>query len=606
MSETKSDVGIAINPLNANTSSSSSSSSSAHPIFTTSRIPNEGFNGEDLNRISDADSGGSAFQQDVDEKIDYVYRTPNVNFSLSQFIVEFVAHITFPLMFWYHPYAHKWLPISLAPLALYFNYFAPTFMWIMNIMAFNSKVVPLRECLLPTMFFVYHRLMVSLKYASLTPEEYAHIMHLTDVNRVNQAHQQIQILDSWHGPLRFHVFEFEIVSAAIIVGANLDQHFFLLPKAEENFEVPTENIKSFGFDNLDQLASTTPYQLWSNYLVKNLKDHSYESILTPEGAMKPLACGQLPLTEFIRSLIEFGRNHTIKPKFLYTPAIFCYGFVVSFMPLFFRLRNVIPLDSYGNVYYALSILVGFPFSVVNFMFLKYIIMDVLERKTIAAALSRLIRAESINLCDELWLQDMPTLSVKIEQNLYTWMYARLIMMNFGQRREFRRDIYMGTFLVVVSLLTIETVSQFASCKDYEDIHQTLVNPGTIQLIVFIVVTFFLIEYFIFAAAVTNDEYKGHGDIIMLNMINLESQLARKRTCDEIRDSDRKLQDAVEAMDKILEKISRSNESYCLKILGFEATLMVVWTVATTLCAIFIFIVTIIYDNLTGQSIIGNT
>ena len=68
----------------------------------------------------------------------------------------------------------------------------------------------------------------------------------------------------------------------------------------------------------------------------------------------------------------------------------------------------------------------------------------------------------------------------------------------------------------------------------------------------------------------------------------------------------KLQDAVEAMDKILEKISRSNESYCLKILGFEATLMVVWTVATTLCAIFIFIVTIIYDNLTGQSIIGNT
>ena len=54
-------------------------------------------------------------------------------------------------------------------------------------MAFNSKVVPLRECLLLTMFFVYHRLMVSLKYASLTPEEYAHIMHLTDVNRIDQA-----------------------------------------------------------------------------------------------------------------------------------------------------------------------------------------------------------------------------------------------------------------------------------------------------------------------------------------------------------------------------------------------------------------------------------
>ena len=95
--------------------------------------------------------------------------------------------------------------------------------------------------------------------------------------------------------------------------------------------------------------------------MKNLKDHRYESILTPEGAMKPLDCGKLSLTEFIRSLIEFGRNHTIKPKFLYTPAIFCYGFVVSFMPLFFRLTHVIPLDyTYGNVYYALFNFGGVP------------------------------------------------------------------------------------------------------------------------------------------------------------------------------------------------------------------------------------------------------
>ena len=69
----------------------------------------KGFNGEDFNRISDADSSDN---NKVYEKIDYVYRTPNVNFSLSQFI-EFVAHCL--PMFWYHPYAHKWLPISLAP-----------------------------------------------------------------------------------------------------------------------------------------------------------------------------------------------------------------------------------------------------------------------------------------------------------------------------------------------------------------------------------------------------------------------------------------------------------------------------------------------------------
>ena len=613
MFETKQQDDRSISLVGVNETNSSSSSSSSSPeksrseeinfwssLFSASEGSEETDNGHGISR--------SESQVVEDEKIDYVYRTPNVNFSLYQFIVEFIAHVGFPFTFWYYPYTHKWLPLSLSPPSLYFNYLAPAFFWIMIAMSLNSESVSFEEALLPAMFYLYHRLMVSLKYGSLTPAEYNHMLSLSDPHRVNQCHQQIQILDSWHGPLRFHVFEFEIISAAIIVGCSLNSHYFLLPKLDEKFELPIENIDKFGFDNLDQLTSVKPYQLWSRYLVTNLKDHHYESILSPEGAVRLKRKINdhhiLPLTEFIRSLIEFGRKHTIKPKMLYTPAIICYAILVSFIPLLFREHDIAPVDSYGNVYYTVSILVCFPFSMVNFFFLKYIILDVLERKTIASALSRLIRAESLNLCDDLWLQDMPTIDITIEQNLYTWMYARLIMMNFGQRREFRRDIYMSTFLIVVSLLTLFTVISFARVESYDDVISILVDPRNIQTIVFIVITFFMIEYFIYASAVTNDQYKSHEDILMLNLVKLESCLTLKRQNKDVDCTE--LENSVDAIDKMMEKVSRSNETYCLKILNFEASLTVVWTVASTLVAMLFFVATVVYDKMTGSPILGNT
>ena len=595
------DRNISLVELNTRTSSSSNQEINFWSnFFTTTDNSEETDNGERTNR--------SDSQIDKDEKIDYVYRTPNVNFSMYQFIVEFIVHVGFPFTFWYYPYTHKWLPFTLSPLSLYFNYLAPACFWIMLVMAINSKSVSYQEAFLPGMFYLNHRLMVSLKYGSLTLAEYKHMLGLSNPQVIHNAHQQIQIFDSWHGPLRFHVFEFEIMSAAIICGAELNKHYFLLPKLEEKFELPLENIDRFAFDNLDQLTSVKPHQLWSNYLIKNLKDHHYESILTPEGAvrLKRKVDGHhiLPLTEFIRSLIEFGRKHTIKPKWLYDPAVIFYAIAVSFIPIIFRANSVIPIDSYGNAYYIVSFLVCFPFSMVNFFFLKYIILDVLERNTIAMALSRIIRAESINLCDDLWLEDMPTIDVSIEQNLYAWMYARLIMMNFGKRREFRRDIYMGTFLIIMGLLTLSAVMSFADAEDYDDVITILEDPRNIQVFVIIVVVFFMIEYFIYASAITNDEYRSHEDILMLNLIKLESNLVLKRR--ERSEDCTKMENSANSLHKMLSKVSKSNESYSLRIIGFEASLTVVWTVASTLFAMFFFVVAVIYDKMTGNPIFGNT
>ena len=57
---------------------------------------------------------------------------------------------------------------------------------------------------------------------------------------------------------------------------------------------------------------------------------------------------------------------------------------------------------------------------------------------------------------------------------------------------------------------------------------------------------------------------------------------------------------------MIEKVSRSNETYCLKILNFEASLTVVWTVASTLVAMLFFVATVVYDKMTGSPILGNT
>ena len=165
---------------------------------------------------------------------------------------------------------------------------------------------------------------------------------------------------------------------------------------------------------------------------------------------------------------------------------------------------------------------------------------------------------------------------------------------------------MSTFLIIVSVLTLFTVASFANVQNSDDVFQMLLSPVNVQTMVIIVITFFMIEYFIYASAVTNEEYGSHGEILMLNLVNFESQLAHERACSSNNKDLSKLENVIDAIDKMLEKVSRSNESSSLKILGFDASLTVVWTVASTLFAMFFFIVAVIYDTMTGNPIFGNT
>ena len=91
---------------------------------------------------------------------------------------------------------------------------------------------------------------------------------------------------------------------------------------------------------------------------------------------------------------------------------------------------------------------------------------------------------------------------------------------------------------------------------------------------------------------------------MLNLVKLESNIAQKRR--EGNADCTKMEMSANSLDKMLVKVSKSNESYCLRILGIEASLTVVWTVASTLFAMFFFVVAVIYDKMTGNPIFGNT
>ena len=163
---------------------------------------------------------------------------------------------------------------------------------------------------------------------------------------------------------------------------------------------------------------------------------------------------------------------------------------------------------------------------------------------------------------------------------------------------------MSTFLIIMGLLTLFTVASFADATDYDDVILILEDPRNTQVIVIIVIVFFMIEYFIYASAITNDEYISHEEILMLNLVKLESNIAQKRR--EGNADCTKMEMSANSLDKMLVKVSKSNESYCLRILGIEASLTVVWTVASTLFAMFFFVVAVIYDKMTGNPIFGNT
>ena len=145
------------------------------------------------------------------------------------------------------------------------TYGPPSLFWGCLIMSNFTEKLQFQSYALPFLFYMIHRCTVALKYASLNENEYEKMRLCKDSNKVSRYQSQMQILTSWW-TFQPEMLDFNIISAAAICGADIENTFFILPSKDDTFESPDILYKYFNQNEAETRCIESPYDAWRLYL----------------------------------------------------------------------------------------------------------------------------------------------------------------------------------------------------------------------------------------------------------------------------------------------------------------------------------------------------
>jgi hypothetical protein len=175
----------------------------------------------------------SADETNVDKFMDdFILDSIAVQFHAAVFWQQFLPHIIFPLSYFLLNYKVQGFAVSYDFLwqpSFYFNIFFPSVIYVMAVLYYLCPVqdeLPVRGALwVPIIFFIQHRMTVALKYASLSPSEYAKFQSLRGEGSGTAAErymQQMQLLTGWATRDK-RLLQFELGCAAARIGAKINE-----------------------------------------------------------------------------------------------------------------------------------------------------------------------------------------------------------------------------------------------------------------------------------------------------------------------------------------------------------------------------------------------
>lgn len=103
---------------------------------------------------------------------------------------------------------------------------------------------------------------------------------------------------------------------------------------------------------------------------------------------------------------------------------------------------------------------------------------------------------------------IPRVSVQYASNIYSWLYTRNVMHNYGTRFRFRVDCFIGVItLILFFLMMLVTVEIVLTTQDER--YNVLMGTVVLQCLLSVVITTFYSIVFISAGAYVNDYYQDH-------------------------------------------------------------------------------------------------
>jgi hypothetical protein len=123
---------------------------------------------------------------------------------------------------------------------------------------------------------------------------------------------------------------------------------------------------------------------------------------------------------------------------------------------------------------------------------------------------------------------IPKVDFEIPQNIYAWMYTRLVIQNYGNRMLFRISLYSGGVFLMVLIVGFGLVFAVLHSSDPVSLSQ---RPVVIQCILLALSSVLILIDYIFLGARLNDEFAAHRNLLVLNAMKCESELAELLTAE---------------------------------------------------------------------------
>ena len=133
-----------------------------------------------------------------DQGKDLLFTSYSVYFNWAVFFEEFLLNSLFPFTCWVNPYMHTWNDFS-SIVGVVFVQGTPIMIIMLIISTYMAGDLNEGEYVLPLVMYLLHKVAVSLKYASLSPEEYSKLQSARDAATVQSYQRQVQMIASWLG-----------------------------------------------------------------------------------------------------------------------------------------------------------------------------------------------------------------------------------------------------------------------------------------------------------------------------------------------------------------------------------------------------------------------
>lgn len=266
---------------------------------------------------------------------------------------------------------------------------------------------------IPISLFLCQRLMIALKYATMTDEEYERILprhKLTteEFHITMEYNVQSQIISGLLGNNR-ELVEYQVANAAAELGIDISSANFLIPKQlitgnevfsdvrvweyfiKDAVEEIYKTKSNFDFDKESGYYKGTNFDIDTDFLnihheihynSENMNDDENNYIKVPVGLVALSLIGRAAKT-YVK-IAMYGKNIGL---------IFC--FLIALQPFIILIDQPVQINAINIIYFISSTFVTVFFSQVTLLFLAGCFYDALRKRAVATKLNEMLELDSV-------------------------------------------------------------------------------------------------------------------------------------------------------------------------------------------------------------------